>query len=374
MNRCCCRRRLLLLLVSFSALSLLCQSNPTLKVLSSVQSPIGDAGTHSFYASMSTASTRAYATFYKLEPGPTTPWCRATGLAVFDTTDALAPRFVAKHFSQDYSADSCNYDCKWTDNVLHASGKYLYVAAGEAGVLALDVTDPTQAVLAGALKAETVAVVLALDGDVLWVAEHSAFRSVDVSNPAAPRAIAEVQLDASWPEAMVIFGGYAYIASNTVSTYVVDVRDPASPQLVGHIKLDKDETHWMGVVNGTTLVLSDNFYSGALWYCDIATDPVDPECHDYRWPNVNTDLEWLLMLPGTNYFVPSNRGLSVSAHIRVFDMGLEHQDDEAVYNLNLARDDSFVIGGEPFLYGPNQDPAFWALTDDVLELVRWGSD
>ncbi len=91
-----------------------------------------------------------------------------------------------------------------------------YVAAGQSGVLIVDVTSKTEPVVLGAADTGGTALQVAIDGDFAFVADWNDVRVYDVSDPAAPvlRATERISSDGAFPRVLgvaardgVVFAG-----------------------------------------------------------------------------------------------------------------------------------------------------------------------
>ena len=79
---------------------------------------------------------------------------------------------------------------------------------------------------------------LAAAGDHLYVADESgALRVLDVSNPSEPKVAGALEVE--WglgmvgPVELVVARGYLYLAMGRAGLWVVDVRSPQQPRLAG---------------------------------------------------------------------------------------------------------------------------------------------
>ncbi len=84
-----------------------------------------------------------------------------------------------------------------------------YVALGPSGLAVLDMRGLRRFTDAGRVELVGQACDLALSGDHAWVADRSGgVRSIDVSDPAAPRAVGRQAIDEGAPSAVVVDGDY----------------------------------------------------------------------------------------------------------------------------------------------------------------------
>ncbi len=107
-----------------------------------------------------------------------------------------------------------------------------FVAGGSAGLLVIDVSDPSVPVLVGTADTAGTAIEVVVSEGVAYVADDSGgLVIVDVAVPSAPIVTATV---ATGGRALDVAagGGLAFVASGTTGLAVVDVLDPAAPQLL----------------------------------------------------------------------------------------------------------------------------------------------
>ncbi len=137
------------------------------------------------------------------------------------------------------AADPANMVELWVDEDLDTEdilyGDLLYLASS-AGVSVVDVATPgTPNVLIQDLQQDGNDMniggsTLTMEADVLYMAGFS-FTSIDVSAPATPTTLADVD-DTGRPDNLVSGNGYVYVGGND-GVQIFDVADPAAPVLVG---------------------------------------------------------------------------------------------------------------------------------------------
>ena len=114
-----------------------------------------------------------------------------------------------------------------------------YVAAGDAGLRVLDVSDPIKPHEIGSAPTAREAQVVSVQDRIAYVAEgeceggdcRGSLRAIDISTPSDPQAIGFLEVPSSVNN-MVVVENYVYIAHNE-GLQVVDVSDPAQPHAVG---------------------------------------------------------------------------------------------------------------------------------------------
>ena len=109
-----------------------------------------------------------------------------------------------------------------------ASGPLAYVAARQAGLQVVDLSDPDHPVRLGQCPT-TQAVDVALSGHIALVADGpDGLKIIDVTDPLAP-ALAGAFDTPGYALGVAAFGTYALVADNTAGLQLIDVRDPAHP-------------------------------------------------------------------------------------------------------------------------------------------------
>lgn len=137
------------------------------------------------------------------------------------------------------AADPANMVELWVDEDLDTEdilyGDLLYLASS-AGVSVVDVAVPeTPNVLVQDLQQDGNDMniggsTMTMESEVLYMAGFS-FTSIDVSTPATPTTLADVD-DTGRPDNLVSGNGYAYVGGND-GVQIFDVADPTAPALVG---------------------------------------------------------------------------------------------------------------------------------------------
>ena len=128
------------------------------------------------------------------------------------------------------------------------SGDVAYVAAGNAGLLLMDVSDPRHpAVLSafsepmpGAADRPLAGEDVTASGHVAYVFGQSHIRLVDVSDPRRPRGLGSVLLptnNSAWGPLMARAGNVLYVADGDAGLLAVDVSDPSAPRVTARLRL-----------------------------------------------------------------------------------------------------------------------------------------
>jgi hypothetical protein len=157
-------------------------------------------------------------------------------------------------------------------------GSYAYVAAGEDGLLAIDISQPLTPTLADSLDTPFWAYAVAVSGTQAYVADgDSGLRIVDISTPS------DLSEDGFYDtpdsaEDVAISGNYALVADDERGLRIVDISDPEAPSEEG--AYDVPSAAWSVAVSGTLAYVGDYYYDpgstrGALRIVDVS-DPANP--------------------------------------------------------------------------------------------------
>jgi hypothetical protein len=95
-------------------------------------------------------------------------------------------------------------------------GETAYLAAEGAGLQVLDISDPIQPIIIGALATTNGTMDLDVVGDLVFLADgHNGLKCVDVSNPASPMVVGELDF-AKFIDGIVVRDGIAYITDGFI--------------------------------------------------------------------------------------------------------------------------------------------------------------
>jgi|GEM_PF-635516 len=149
---------------------------------------------------------------------------RDHGMSVLDISDPRSPLALGQLSLPGYV------------RAIVASGHYALVGC-DTGLEIVDVADPANPVLAAHFAAGD-AYGLALDGDVLYVADHNDYlRIIDVTNPLLPIQTGSVR-PGGGPgglHTVAVHFPWAYVSGCIDSFFVIDVSNPAAAHVVGSI-------------------------------------------------------------------------------------------------------------------------------------------
>ena len=107
-------------------------------------------------------------------------------------------------------------------------GPYAFVAGGHGGLRIVDVSDPAAPKLAGALDTPGTVWDVAVEGTRAYLADAGALRIVD-SASGTPVQVGELGVD-GFVRAVVVYAGVAYLADEQGYVRSVDVSDPTAPR------------------------------------------------------------------------------------------------------------------------------------------------
>jgi hypothetical protein len=172
----------------------------------------------------------------------------------------------------------------------------LFVSCGSAGLVILDVADPTSPKILGTLDTRGYSEGAAIVGNFILIADGpQGIIIADISNPATPKIVSE-----AYPLAyiydIVIQNEVAYAAGSTSGLFVLDIADPLHPVESGFVQLNGAQ-YDAGIANGR-LYLAGAW--GGVSVFDL-TDPLNPK----QTATVQTE-GWAMALAisGENLLVP----------------------------------------------------------------------
>ncbi|MBI4325006.1 MAG: hypothetical protein HY674_07045 [Chloroflexi bacterium] len=146
-------------------------------------------------------------------------------------------------------------------------GQYAYVAAGEGGLIIVDVSDPTHLIAVGGFDRGDSDYHffkgIAVSGDYAYAADGAlGLQVIDVSNPANPRRVSSYDTSGdAWHVALL--GNYAYVADQQGGLQVIDISDPLNPERVGGADIFQASGV---VVSGTyAYVVKDAQWDSTTW-------------------------------------------------------------------------------------------------------------
>ena len=153
-------------------------------------------------------------------------------------------------------------------------GNYAYVGEGSS-FLVLNVSNPSSPLLVGRLPLPGTIRKISLFGQYAYVAAHDAgLLVVDISDPAAPKLKGYYSTPTSLMQSVAILGGRAYVADQVAGLQIFDLGTPTVPALVSSTNLG-GLTMDISVRVTASGVLAYICTDGKLVICDVS-DPTIP--------------------------------------------------------------------------------------------------
>lgn len=256
-----------------------------------------------------------------LPPNTPSPIVTLADLSIIAPTPALTPTPAP-------TSTALMNPLKGTINAVFSQDEYLYLNVGP-NLVILKLTDPSQPQVVSSVKLpiRTVSDIEIADGYAYLAADEAGLRIVDVSNPSAPtevgsylpplRGLANKPLSRSGPEApnylysrgaraVVVetaskAGGpvYAYVAAQGAGLRIVDVSNPAAPAEIGFYEMPGDAIG-IAVANDYAYIAA---FEAGLRIIDVAqpTAPVEVG-------SLSRDQEWFLGVVAVGHHVYTAEG------------------------------------------------------------------
>jgi hypothetical protein len=138
-------------------------------------------------------------------------------------------------------------------NNVKVSGGFAYVAAGNAGLVVVDVRSPSTPAIVATLPLDGTAIDVRVRGTTAYVAAANSVDIIDIANPQAP-VLRQTIATSGIAQDLWIDGNYAYVATGVSGLAVIDIG--TTPSLIASLVLP---TTAKGVsVSGTTAVVVGN--------------------------------------------------------------------------------------------------------------------
>ncbi|HPI73147.1 MAG TPA: T9SS type A sorting domain-containing protein [bacterium] len=155
----------------------------------------------------------------------------ATAIGVNDSAVFIGHGgFLSVYHTRTF-AELCQFTTSGYIRTIAIAGQYAYVAATEAGLLIVDISDPSKLTLIASVR-DVYAVKAVVHGRYAYIATGGAgLRIIDVSQPQTPKTVADYKPE-SWVDDVALDGRYAFLACNTAGLCVADVQNPAAPAKV----------------------------------------------------------------------------------------------------------------------------------------------
>ncbi len=162
---------------------------------------------------------------------------------------------------------------------------YAYVAVGDGGIQAIDITQPDKPVVAGQFDTPGYATNIDIKGSFAFVADapvreadawaYGSLRIIDISDPANMVEVGAFDTP-GWENAVVVNGGYAYVADGDGGVRIIDVIDPANPVEVGFFDTTGSAQTVVLDIKQSASHLYVVSSSGSAQIVDLA-NPVEPQ-------------------------------------------------------------------------------------------------
>jgi len=156
-------------------------------------------------------------------------------------------------------------------NNVDVVGDTAFVAAGDAGLQVVDVTDRANPSIIGSLDTAGVAIDIKAVGNQVYIADgENGLVIVDVSTVASPVLMATLDT-AGVAQDLQVEGVYAYVADGNGGISIININDPTNPILISELQIGSEIVKSVGV-SGDRLALVT---ASALKMVDI-TDRTSP--------------------------------------------------------------------------------------------------
>ncbi|HUW10803.1 MAG TPA: S-layer homology domain-containing protein, partial [Anaerolineae bacterium] len=169
---------------------------------------------------------------------------------------------------------------------------YLYLTTSQSGVdqgnavLVVDIRNPMEPSVIAQIDGYYHYDVMAFLDHYLLLAQKQptmvtgpeGLRVVDISNPAAPVLVGSYDTP-SFPQGLVLHGGYAYLLTNSSGLYILNLSDPTNPQEVAWFSISGVSQALVSPEGGDAVLYVDthNFYLGTISLSAVSlANPVEP--------------------------------------------------------------------------------------------------
>jgi hypothetical protein len=155
-------------------------------------------------------------------------------------------------------------------NAVKASGAYVYIAAGSAGLQVVDVSDHSNPKIVASLKVSSNANYLRIAGNTLYLATSSGLTIIDISNPLSPAVLGALTTPGvAWD--LAISGNLAYIADGASGLQIADVSTPSSPRIIGSLPISNGTAKGIAVTGSTAVVAGS---AAGVLIVDVSTPAI----------------------------------------------------------------------------------------------------
>ena len=246
-------------------------------------------------------------------------------------------------------------------NELFLAGSYLYVAAGDVGLLVVDVSDPTQPVEVASVAIEDGADKVSVAGDRAFVLRNTNSSSVgmvviDVSNPGSPRVVGRLDdIPGSIYLAPVVAGQQALVSGYS-GFHIIDVSSPADLRVVGSLDISRhvsDDAVEIYVIGSYALV-----FGNMLVVMDIS-DPGSPKMLGALYEDLGSSEGGVAVTEGYAF------GIGYNDELLVMDISeptlprlvsfMDRRQIEDAFDISFYPADVYVAGSYAFMAGGSND-------------------
>ncbi len=137
-------------------------------------------------------------------------------------------------------------------NGVDIAGNYAYLAAGNAGLLVVDITNPEKPIEAGFSETLGNPYYVEVANGYAYVLGIFRLEIIDVNDPEKPVRVGAAGSFGANTHGLAVSGKNAYIGVGSPGLYIVDIEEPTNPQVAGFY-----DTH--GLAQGSDIV-SDRIY------------------------------------------------------------------------------------------------------------------
>lgn len=182
-------------------------------------------------------------------------------------------------------------------NNVAVAGDFAFVAAGDAGLQVVDVSNRRNPQIIGSLDTDGVSIDIRVRGQYIYLADGEAgLKIIDITDPSAPLLTGSLDT-AGIAQDIQIQGDYVYIANGSAGIEIIDIRDPALPISMS-VMTNLGVTKGIDVKDDLLVVVA----SSAFYTINIS-DPISP----LKMGNVNLATPKDVVIDGDYAYVASYR-------------------------------------------------------------------
>ncbi len=155
-------------------------------------------------------------------------------------------------------------------NNVAVAGDFAFVAAGDAGLQVVDVSNRRNPQIVGSLDTDGVSIDIRVRGQYAYLADGEAgLKIIDISDPTTPLLVGRLDT-AGITQDIQIQSDYAYLANGSAGIEIIDIRDPALP-ISKSVMANLGTTKGIDVKDDLLVVVA----SSSLYTINIS-DPLSP--------------------------------------------------------------------------------------------------